>query len=110
MKLISCHIENFGRLTDYDYRFEEGLNTICLPNGAGKTTLAAFLRIMFYGFSGDGKRNDLENERLFYRPWSGGVYGGSVTFRADDTNYTVYRTFGTRKKEDSFRLLNAWAV
>lgn len=107
MKLISCHIENFGRLTDYDYRFEEGLNTICLPNGAGKTTLAAFLRIMFYGFSGDGKRNDLENERLFYRPWSGGVYGGSVTFRADDTCCTVYRTFGGRKKEDSFRLLNA---
>ena len=28
MKLIRCHIENFGKLSGYDYDFTDGLNTI----------------------------------------------------------------------------------
>lgn len=29
MKLIRCHIENFGVLSDFDFSFAEGLTTIC---------------------------------------------------------------------------------
>lgn len=35
MKLISCHIENFGRLSDYDIGFNAGTNVICEDNGFG---------------------------------------------------------------------------
>ena len=36
-------------------------------NGSGKSTFAAFLRVMFYGFSGETKRSELENERKFFK-------------------------------------------
>ena len=104
MRLISCHIEHFGRLEDVTIDFDERLHVVFGPNGWGKTTLAAFLRVMFYGFEGEGRRSDTDNERLYYRPWAGGVYGGSVSFDDGSGSFTVYRTFGTRKKQDTFRL------
>ena len=42
MKLIKCHIENFGKLSDFTYDFTDGCNTVCEGNGWGKSTLAAF--------------------------------------------------------------------
>ena len=50
MKLISCHIENFGKLSDLRVDFVDGINLFHEMNGWGKSTLAAFLRVMFYGF------------------------------------------------------------
>ena len=52
MKLIKCHIENFGKLSDFTYDFTDGCNTVCEENGWGKSTLAAFLRVMLFGFPG----------------------------------------------------------
>ena len=63
MRLISCHIENFGKLSDMTVDFSEDMHIIMEENGFGKTTLAAFIRVMFYGFTGDGKKNIAENER-----------------------------------------------
>ncbi|MGX8685074.1 MAG: ATP-binding protein, partial [Lachnospiraceae bacterium] len=104
MKLLSLHIEHFGRLADFSYVFEDPLNTILAENGWGKSTLAVFLKVMFYGFDGEMKRNEEGNERLRYRPWGGGIYGGSVTFQKGDKAYRMLRIFGARKKEDTFHL------
>ncbi|MCR5425630.1 MAG: AAA family ATPase, partial [Lachnospiraceae bacterium] len=89
MKLISCHIENFGRLSDYSLSFAEGLHTICRENGWGKSTLAVFLRVMLYGFENEGKRSTEENERKRFRPWQKGTYGGTLTFEAGGRTYEV---------------------
>ena len=78
MKLIKCHIENFGKLSDFTYDFTDGCNTVCEENGWGKSTLAAFLRVMLFGFRNEGKRDPLENERKRYSPWQKGVYGGEL--------------------------------
>ena len=104
MKLLSCHIENFGKLKDFTYYFEDDLNVLFAENGWGKSTFAAFLRVMFYGFDGENRRNEDGNERLRYRPWGGGVYGGSVTWSSGSKTYRMMRTFGARKKEDKFSL------
>ena len=104
MKLLSCHIENFGKLTNFTYYFEDDLNVIFAENGWGKSTFAAFLRVMFYGFDGENRRNEDGNERLQYRPWGGGIYGGSVTWSSGSKTYRMMRTFGARKKEDKFSL------
>lgn len=106
MKLISCHIENFGKISNYDHQFEKGCNIICEKNGWGKSTLMVFLRVMLYGFANESKRSELENERKRYKPWQGGVYGGSLTFEADGKTYRCYRVFGNKEKEDTFRLLD----
>ena len=107
MKLISCHIENFGKLKDLTYYFEDDLNVLFAENGWGKSTFAAFLRVMFYGFDGENRRNEDGNERLRYRPWGGGVYGGSVTWSNGSKTYRMLRTFGARKKDDIFSLFDS---
>lgn len=50
MKLLECHVDNFGRLSNFDYQFSDGLTVIQEPNGFGKSTLAAFIKAMLYGF------------------------------------------------------------
>lgn len=57
MKLIRCHIENFGVLSDFDFAFDDGLTIICQGNGFGKSTFAAFIKAMFYASNGRISRN-----------------------------------------------------
>ena len=104
MRIIGCHIENFGKLKNYDREFDEGCNSIMASNGQGKSTLAAFIRVMFYGFTGEGKRKTVENERKRFEPWQGGVYGGRLTFDDGKGRYTIIRTFGSKAGEDTFEL------
>ena len=104
MRLIRCHIENFGKLHDYTVDFEKDTHIICEENGWGKSTLAAFIRAMFYGLEGERKRSIEENERKRYAPWQGGVFGGQLTFEVDGKEYTVTRTFN---EQDEFELRDA---
>ncbi len=104
MRLINCHIENFGKLKDYDRDFTAGCNSIMASNGQGKSTLAAFIRVMFYGFEGEGKRGAVSNERKRYEPWQGGVYGGRLTFNDGNDTYVIIRTFGSKSADDTFEL------
>ena len=107
MRLLTCHIENFGKLSDFSYDFTDGYNAVVLPNGSGKSTFAAFIRVMFYGFAGETKRTELEKERKRYQPWQGGTYGGQLTFTADGKYYLLSRVFGKTAKGDFFRLQDA---
>ncbi|MCI8408352.1 MAG: AAA family ATPase [Lachnospiraceae bacterium] len=104
MKLVSCHIENFGKLCNQDFQFSDGLNIWIQKNGWGKSTLAAFLKVMFFEFENERKRTTLEKEREKYRPWQGGIYGGNVVFQVGKKTYRMERTFGEKEKEDRFWL------
>lgn len=104
MKLLECHVDNFGKLSNYDYRFSEGLTVIQEPNGFGKSTLAAFIKAMLYGFPRTAGRSVAGNERKKYLPWQGGTYGGSLDFEFDGTAYRVWRTFGKTTAKDTFKL------
>ena len=108
MRLISCHIENFGKFNNVDVDFSDGINVFLKENGWGKSTLAAFLRIMLFGFEGDKVRNEIENERKRYKPWTGGTpYGGNLTFMdADGDIFVISRVFGQKQADDTFELRN----
>lgn len=107
MLLKRCHIQGFGKLKDFTYEFTEGLNVICEENGWGKSTFAAFLRAMFYGLPQAGSRTKLEEaERRKYRPWNGGVMGGSLVFETKGKTYRAERSFGKKEAEDTFRLID----
>lgn len=107
MRLIRLHIENFGKLSDFDMDFSDNLNTVLHENGWGKSTLAAFIRTMFYGLEGGRKRGLSENDRMKYMPWNKGHFGGSVEFEASGKRYVVTRDFGSRDKDATFRLQDA---
>lgn len=104
MRIHRLHIENFGKLQDFDWELRDGLNRICADNGWGKSTFAAFVKAMFYGLDYTTKRSLRENERKRYAPWQGGVFGGSMEFTAGEKDYRVERTFGAKDKEDTFVL------
>lgn len=107
MKLISCHIENFGKLSGITFDFKDGLNNICESNGWGKSTLAAFIKVMFFGFENERSRDEAVNERKKYKPWQGGTYGGTIKFEAENKSYIIERNFGNKDKEDIFVIRDA---
>jgi len=104
MKLIACHIENFGKLSDFSMEFAEGINVINESNAWGKSTLAAFLKVMFYGLDAKKDPKVFEKERNLYRPWQGGAFGGELDFELDGKSYRISRTFGRTEKNDEFHL------
>ena len=105
MRLISCHIENFGKLSDFPYEFTEGLNVIKQENGFGKTTFSTFIKAMFFGLEYSSSRSK-DTERKRYYPWNGGKFGGNLTFEIDDKIYRIERFFGVKDKDDTFRLMD----
>ena len=107
MRIISCKIENFGRLHNLEIDFTSGLNVFCRENGWGKSTLAAFIKAMLYGLDGSKKRDIDDNERRRYTPWQGGVFGGRMNFETSGRHYSVTRTFGDSPAKDTFELRSA---
>ena len=104
MKLIACHIENFGKLSNVTLQFSDGLNVINEANAWGKSTLAAFLKVMFYGLDAKKTSGAFEKERVMYRPWQGGVFGGEVDFEVRGKAYRISRSFGRTEKADEYHL------
>ena len=104
MKLLRLHVENFGKLQNFDYSFKEGLNILLEENGWGKSTLAAFIKAMLYGMPASSKQSLDENERKKYMPWQGGAYGGSLEFSTATGKYRIERFFGAKESGDSFAL------
>lgn len=102
MRLVSCEIGGFGKISAYSHTFREGLNAFCEDNGWGKTTFSVFVKAMFYGMEYSRKQG--LSEREHYRPWDGGVYGGSLVFEVGGRRYRVERTFGKKDKDDTFAL------
>ncbi|MBQ1870678.1 MAG: AAA family ATPase [Lachnospiraceae bacterium] len=106
MRLISVRIENFGKLNNFDLEFNGGKNVILHDNGYGKTTLANFIKVMFYGFDNDGRKGGVK-EREKYKPWQGGVYGGTIRFEVSGKTYILRRTFADKAAGDEFELRDA---
>lgn len=107
MKLISCHIDAFGKLNNVDIKFDENLSSICEKNGFGKTTLAAFIKAMFYGLGANARKNSKLTDRTKYQPLSGGRYGGEVVFSSQKGVFKVRRVFNRTATLDEFYLFNA---
>lgn len=107
MRLISLHINNFGKLQNYSIDFSSNPTIILEDNGWGKSTLAAFIKVMFYGFSGESKRALQEREREKYRPWNKGVYGGRIVYESEGRRFEISKVFGDKEKDDDCVLCDA---
>lgn len=105
MKILSCYVENFGRLNKFTYYFEDGLNVIEEDNGWGKSTLAAFIKAMFYGL--EHHRGKKLTDRKLYKPWNGNKFGGYLIFERDGIEYKIERFFGRTPKYDTLTVYNS---
>lgn len=96
MKLLACHIENFGKFSNADFDFSEGVSCFFGENGYGKTTLACFIKSMFYGLP--NQRGDNFNERKRFFPFNGGKFGGNVRFEYNGKEYRIERVFDKKSE------------
>lgn len=96
MKLLSCYVENYGAISQRTYHFNDGITAFCEENGAGKTTLASFIKAMFYGL--DSYRSNTREfcDRQHFYPFTGGNFGGNLTFEWEGHTYRIERFFGEK--------------
>ncbi len=98
MKLLSCHVESFGKIKNQDYDFLSGITSFNKENGAGKSTLASFIKAMFYGLEGYKINSTEFCDRQHYYPFDGGNFGGNLTFKYDSNTYKIERFFGEKSQ------------
>ena len=93
MKLISYHIENYGKIHNADGKFDGGMTEFCEKNGYGKTTMASFIRAMFYGLPTYTTKTKAFDDRQHFYPFEGGKFGGNLTFEMQGKTYKIERFF-----------------
>jgi hypothetical protein len=108
MILLRGQILGFGKLSNRNLTFRDGLNLIFAPNEGGKSTLQRFLVSLLYG----QLRSDLKVQRRLdpwvdqYKPWHGSEYGGILWCRlADGREMEIHRYFGREETRIEIRAL-----
>lgn len=101
MRILKCHIANFGCYSDKIFDFSTNLNPFFLKNGEGKTTLAMFIKAMFYSLEKSSKSS---YERTHYMPYVSGEYGGSIEIEIDGKCYRIERTFEKTPAKDTLKI------
>ena len=97
MKLISLHIVNYGKLSNYDFLFEN-INVICQENGYGKSTIVSFIKSMFYGLETLKNNTSKFLDRKHYYPFNRGVFGGNIVFAYHNKEYRIERIFDEKSE------------
>lgn len=95
MIINSLKIYGFGKLTDIELSFAEGINVIEGRNEAGKSTLMAFIKAVLFGF----ESRHHPHER--YEPLTGGRFGG-ILYLTDQSGqkYSIERVFTQKASGD----------
>ncbi|HUX85545.1 MAG TPA: AAA family ATPase, partial [Chloroflexota bacterium] len=94
MKIERLELNGFGRLRGYDLKFSPTINVIAGPNEAGKSTLAEAMQAILFGLTDHAAATAPNKLRQQFKPWSGGLFGGSLWVRLEDEqSYRIVRDF-----------------
>ncbi len=103
MRFTKMYISGYGRFTDREFCFGEGLNLIYGPNEAGKSTILKFILAMLYGHKKPGlRRASYLEEQETMLPWQGEAFGGTLEYVVGDIAYRVERDL--RKEREEVRI------
>ena len=106
MKLLSLHIDGFGKFKNKDLQFADNMNIVYGYNEAGKSTIFMFIEAMFYGLERAKGRASKSDTWTKFKPWGNGdIYGGSLRFSYHDKNYRIERDF-TKTATTPFAVVN----
>lgn len=97
MKIISLHINNFGKLSNYDYSFRN-VSSFIEENGYGKSTIAAFIKAMLFGLETYKSNAAKFLDRKHYFPFKGGNFGGYLVIEYQNKNYRIERSFDEKSE------------
>jgi len=106
MKLLSLHIDGFGKFKNKDLQFADNMNIIYGYNEAGKSTIFMFIKAMFYGLERAKGRASKSDTWTKFKPWGNGdIYGGNLRFSYHDNDYRIERDF-TKTATTPFAIVN----
>lgn len=106
MKLLSLHIDGFGKFKNKDLQFDDNMNIVYGYNEAGKSTIFMFIEAMFYGLERAKGRASKSDTWTKFKPWGNGdIYGGNLRFSYQDKNYRIERDF-TKTATTPFAVVN----
>lgn len=109
MKIVSVHVQSFGKLQNFDLNFQSGINVLAQCNGFGKTTLCNFIRAMLYGFKYTRSKRGGESisDVGTWTTWnSSGKIGGSIVVEHQGKTYRIERYFGSTAKTETLSVTN----
>ena len=92
MMIKKIKILGYGKLSDVEMNFKNGLNILYGPNESGKSTIRSFIFGMLYGgIAANSKRTIYTEEYNSQLPWSGLNYEGSMEIERNNEYYHIYR-------------------
>lgn len=93
MKILNLKINNFGKLSNKEIEFSDGINIIYGNNESGKSTLLKFIMGMFYGLS-KNKNGKFIPDYERYIPWDKDEFSGKISYKLDNKEkFEVFRNF-----------------
>ena len=109
MKIVSVNVVAFGKLSNVNINFADGINLLQQSNGFGKSTLCAFVRAMLYGLNYSYKTVEgvRANDVTKYMPWnSTQKFGGSMQIYHEGKTYRIERFFGNTARAESLQVVD----
>lgn len=109
MKIVSVNVVAFGKLSNVNINFADGINLLQQSNGFGKSTLCAFVRAMLYGLNYSYKTVEgvRANDVTKYMPWnSTQKFGGSMQIYHEGKNYRIERFFCNTARAESLQVVD----
>ena len=92
MLIERIDIESFGMLKNLHFGINNRINVFYGPNESGKSMLAAFIKFMFFGYT--GSHGPLgQNEKKLYTPWDTSKVAGSIIVHYRDRKYKIVREY-----------------
>lgn len=106
MRLLSLHINGFGKFKNKDLVFGDNMNIVYGYNEAGKSTIFMFIKAMLYGLERAKGRASKSDTWTKFKPWGNGdIYGGSLRFSYHERAYRIERDF-TKTATTPFAIIN----
>ena len=106
MRLLSLHIDGFGKFKNKDLTFSDNMNIVYGYNEAGKSTIFMFIKAMLYGLERAKGRASKSDTWTKFKPWGNGdIYGGNLRFSYHDRAYRIERDF-TKTATTPFAIVN----
>ena len=114
MKINNIKINAFGKLTNKDITFNNGINLIIAKNEAGKSTLVKFIQSMLFGISRikNGKTiSDFDK----YKPWNSTEFSGKLSYSLDrNQSFEIFRDFSKKTNKvfnsDLFDISSSFSI
>ena len=91
MLIERIDIENFGKLRNIHIQINNRITVFYGPNESGKSTIAAFIKFMFFGYTGIKESKLDQNEKKLYTSWDSNKIAGSLFVFYKDRRYKIVR-------------------